>query len=169
MKSLARCLLWVVALALSSCRSDPRTEVASLRCQYAFKDGSFIGLFSFALGELPAPPVDPAKADLVYYFDADDCSRGALVGNHDTPGYLFPVGDCPWSGLAELKPPAEGAETLAVISPVARDKQGFAFWIKTRDRGFVLVRLTSVEDASYADLQSGRTPILRFEWLRPPG
>jgi hypothetical protein len=159
----------VLALALSSCRSDPRTEVGSLRCQYAFKDGSFIGLFSFALGELPAPPVDPAQVDLVYYFDADDCSRGALLGSDDEPGSIVPVGVRPRSDLAELMRPTDGAETLAAISPVTNDKEGLAFWVRTRDRGYVLVRLTAVEEASYADLRSGRTPILKFEWLVPAG
>jgi hypothetical protein len=169
MITLASCLLWVVGLAVSSCGSVPRTEIGSLHCQYAFKDGSFIGLFSFALGELPAPPGDPAQVDLVYYFDADDCSRGALFASDDEPGSIVPVGVRPRSDLAELKRPTDGAETLAAISPVTNDEEGLAFWIRTRDRGYVLVRLTAVEEASYSDLQSGRTPILKFEWLVPAG
>ncbi len=168
MNRLAACLLGALALGALSCSSVPKTEPGSLRCQHAFDGSGFIGLFSFELGELTGPPADPAQVDLVYYFDAGDCSRGALIGNDDKPGYIFPVGAMSRSDLAGLMPPPEGAETVVAITPVARDKEGLAFWVRTRDR-FILVRLTAVEEASHADLLAGRTPVLQFEWLAPEG
>ena len=138
-----------------------------MRCRHAAGGGAFVGLFSFELGELTVPPEDPAQVDLVYYYDGDDCSRGAILGNDDEPGYLFPLGSVSRSDLAGLIPPSEGAETVAGISPVTKDREGFAFWVRTQGQGDVLVRLVAVEEASHADLQSGRVPTLQFEWLTP--
>ncbi len=167
MRGPAFSLLGLLVLAVSSCGATPRTESGLLRCQHPFKAGSFIGLFSFEHGELAVPPIDPEQVDLVYYFDADDCSRGALLGSDDRPGYIFPVGTRPRSELPRLRPPTDEAETVAAIAPVTKDEEGLTFWVRTRDREFVLVRLTAVEEASHGDLQSGRMPVLQFEWLAP--
>lgn len=157
----------VAALLLAGCSPAPDVQSAKLRCGNPWDAGGVIGLFSFVEGELGIPPSAPGKVDLIYYFDNNDCSSGALLGNADHPGYLFPVGHKPWSEIAELQPPSKDAESVAAITPLTRDKEGLAFWVKTGGGGFVLAKIKSVQPSSYSDLTSGTIPTLELEWLQP--
>jgi Concanavalin A-like lectin/glucanases superfamily len=140
-------------------------QSAALRCVHPYKMGSFIGFFSFETGELPVVR-DPGQVDLVYYFDGDDCSQGAIIGRDDRPGYLFPIGHKSWEELVKLAPPSDASESVAAIAPLSRDKEGLAFWVKRKSGEYVLARIKTVEPASYSDLKSGVVPTLELEWFR---
>jgi hypothetical protein len=115
---------------------------------------------------LTTPPVDPDQVDIVYYFDGDDCSRGALFGHDDSEGYIFPIGQKSWSELVKLKPGANDMESVAAIMPLTNDKEGLAFWVKTSNGEYILARISAVQLASYSDLVSGGTATLELEWFR---
>jgi hypothetical protein len=160
--SFAALLLWT-----PSCASGPTVESGSFSCRHAY-DGDFIGFFSLEHGELTVPLADVAQVDLVYYFDADDCSRGALMGNDDKPGYIFPVGNKTWDELVRLQPPASDARSVAAIAPLTKDKEGLAFWLRTASGQHVLVRIVAVREASISDLTSGTIPSVKLEWMLQP-
>lgn len=158
-----------LALLLTGCASIPDRNVASLRCEYPWEGGGFIGFYSFGANTVTPPVVDPARVDLVYYFDEDDCFEGAILGNDDRSGYLFPIGHKRWSELARLEPPsAEGASVGAII-PVTKAEEGLALWVKSGSGSFYLVQITEVQPATCADLVAGLRPTVKFEWSGPRG
>jgi hypothetical protein len=116
---------------------------------------------------LATPPSNPDQVDLVYYFDADDCSRGALVGRDDRPGYLFPVGHRSWDELAALNPPSKDSLSVAAIEPLTRDQVGLAFWVKARGGQYFLARIAAIQPATYAELVMGKTATVEIEWSGP--
>lgn len=147
------------------CSDVPEVQRVTLRCQA--REGKCFGFYSFTAGELAPPLADPGQVDLVYYFDGNDCSQGALIGHDDRPGYLFPIGKKPWSELATLKLPVDEKESVGGIMPLTRDKEGLAFWVKSKGGQFTLARITTVHPASHADLIAGQTATLELEWHRP--
>lgn len=170
------CITLTVAamLLIVGCSSAPKVQRVSLQCRTPFKGGSFIGLYSFTVGDMtdcfmyPDKFPNPDKAvDLAYYIDNDDCSQGAIIGQYDGPGYLFPIGQKSWRKLVKLKPPSKDSESVAAITPLTKDKEGLAFWVKARGGEYILVRIRAVQPASYSDLISGATPTLELEWYRP--
>jgi hypothetical protein len=151
----------------SACATAPSVTTADLHCRNRFEAGSFIGLYSLRLGELPMPPDRNADVDLVYYFDADDCNRGALMGANDRVGCLFPLGRRDWDELAGVEPPTGNAGSIAAIMPLSREQEGMAFWLRTGEGEQVIFRIVEVQEASHADLVAGRYPTLRLVWRSP--
>ncbi len=173
MKQLWLTLTLAVVFSIFSCSSVRQVQRVSLQCRTPFNGGSFIGLYSFTVGDMsecfkyPDKFPNPDKAvDLAYYFDGDDCSQGAILGQYDDPGYIFLIGHKSWSELEGLNSPSGDSESVAGIAPLTTDKEGLAFWVKAREGEYVLVRIRSVQSASYSDLVSGVTPTLEFEWAR---
>ncbi len=146
-------------------RMERPIQSVTLQCQ-AHGEQCF-SFYSFMVGVLPTPPTNPDLVDLVYFYDADDCSQGALVGRDDRPGYLFPVGFKSRDELAALKPPAKGSQSVAAIMPLTADKEGLAFWVKARGGQFFLVRIAAVQPATYAELKAGKTARMDIEWSGP--
>ena len=151
-------------LLIVGCSSSPDVQTVTLLCRA--HEGECFSFYSFTAGVLKTPRVGPDQFDILYYFDGDDCSQGALFGHNDSPGYLFPIGKKSWSELVMLKPPAGDMESVAGISPLTRDKEGLAFWVKTRGGEYILARINSVQTASYSELVSGGTATLQLEWSR---
>jgi outer membrane protein assembly factor BamB len=116
--------------------------------------------YSFSKGEI----IDNSQVDITFYFDGDDCSQGALFGQDDSKGYLFPVGKKSWKELSILKTPPKDAQSVIGIMPLTREKEGLTFWVKTRSGEYVLARIRSVSPASYSDLLSGGVAALELEW-----
>ena len=85
MKPLGMIITVAAALLVVGCSSAPELERMTLRCSDSQKAGTFIGFYSFTAGELSSPPADPEQVDILYYFDEDDCSEGAIIGNDDRP------------------------------------------------------------------------------------
>ena len=137
-----------------------------MQCNTTFKANSCIGFYSFSKGEIPTIPPDPDVIDLAYCFDEDDCSEGALIGNDERPGYLFPIGYQSWSELVKLKHPLSDEGSIGAIMPLTKDKEGFAFWVKTKN-GFILAKIISLQTVSYSDIVSGTIPSLELEWYKP--
>jgi hypothetical protein len=168
MKRTLSSLLVALLLWTTSCSSVPTIESGSFSCGHAFENQDFIGFFSLEHGELTVPLADVAQVDLVYYFDADDCSRGALMGSDDKPGFIFPIGNKTRDELMKLQPPASDAGSVVAIAPLTKDKEGLAFWLRTGSGEHVLVRIVAVQEASIADLASGTTPSVKLEWALHP-
>tara|TARA_R110002096_G_scaffold104771_10_gene230725 strand:+ start:6438 stop:6803 length:366 start_codon:yes stop_codon:yes gene_type:complete len=107
--------------------------------------------------------------DINFYFDGDDCSEGALFGRNDTTGYIFPVGQGTWDELSLDDLPQESSESVIGFRPMAKDKEGLAFWVKTKSARFALVRIKSVQPAAFPDFESGKTAqvVLEWAWGRP--
>lgn len=143
--------------------SEFRLNTVKLQCKHPWGASGFIGLYSFKTGEL-TPPVEPNRVDIVYYFDNDDCSQGALIGHDDRRGYLFPIGYKSWYELVMLNPPSEDMESVDAITPLTLDKEGLAFWVKTRNGEYVLSRIRSLQPVSYSDIVAGGTATLILEW-----
>jgi hypothetical protein len=161
------CTTTIVAAVLLSvgCSAGPALHRATLQCKST--EGKCFSFYSFNEGVLPTPPVDARRVDILYYFDGDDCSQGALIGHDDRPGYLFPVGHKSWGELAMLSPPAEDSESVVAVKPLSEDKEGLALWVRTSGGEYVPVRIRSIHAVSYADLIAGETATLELEWSRP--
>ena len=160
------CLLTSIAVVVltARCASPPNVQTARLHCSTPFKARSFIGLCSFATGEVALPVEDGDRVDICYYFDGDDCAQGALMPAAVGPGHLFLIGHKDWRELAALEPPSDDAESVAAILPLTKEQSGLAFWVKTSGGAWYLARIKRVQPASYADLSSGRFPTLAVEW-----
>ena len=152
-------------LLIVGCSSSQDVQTVTLECR-ARQEKCFC-FYSFSSGLLPTPHVEPDKVDIVYYYDRDDCSRGALFGNDDEPGYLFPIGHKSWAELAGLKPAPGDMETVVGILPLTMDKEGLAFWVKAADGQYFLARISEVRPASYSELIAGGTAKLKLQWSRP--
>jgi hypothetical protein len=160
-------ILVVAAFLIAGCSSAKlNVQRMTLHLEDVQKEGAFIGFYSFAAGKLPIPP-DPNQVEILYYFDPDDCSQGALIGRDDRPGYLFPIGKKSWRELEKIKPPSEDKESVVGIRPLTKDKEGLVFWVKTRSGDFVLARIASLQPTSYSDLVRGGSAGLTLEWRRP--
>ncbi|MCP4641360.1 MAG: hypothetical protein GY851_13045 [bacterium] len=166
MRRIRSAVLLVAFLAGMGCSTAPEVESATLRCMHPFKAGSFIGFLSFEDGGL-APVTDPDHVDVAYYFDNNDCSEGALIGHDDRPGYLFPIGHKSWRELIKLDPPRGDTESVDAIAPLTKDTEGLALWVKTEAGEYYLVRIKTVQPATYADLVAGKQPQLGLEWRGP--
>lgn len=157
-----------LVLLTAACASGPQLQQATLRCDRPFEAGGFIGLYAFEGKRLVEVPAGSSDVDLAYYFDADDGARGALIGFGDESGSLYPLGFRSWDQLAVGRlPPVTGGWRPGLM-PMDSGRAGFAFWVETHRRELVLVRLTSVADATWADLVEGVVPSLQLEWMWPP-
>lgn len=157
-----------VVVLVCGCGSKPdmqRVQRVTLQCK-APSEGKCFSPYSFTRGVLTTLPADPDQIDIVYYFDGNDYPQGALIGHGTGSGYFFPIGKKSWSESAMLKPRLNDKASVATISPLTKDKEGLAFWVKPKRGGYVLVRIRSVKPASYKDLVSGGTATLEFEWSR---
>lgn len=141
-------------------KSSPTVHRVTLRCEA--KGRECFTLYSFTKGVVTA--LD--QADIIYGFDDNDCSQGALSGQGDWRGFVFPVGHKSWKELSTIKVPPKQAQSVRLILPLGKGKEGLAFWVKTRSAGYIVARIRSVQPASYSDLVSGGTATLELEWSR---
>ena len=149
------------------CATVPTPQTLTLRCNYPWESSGFMGIHSFAAGELK-PPISPTdEVDIMYYFDNDDCAQGAIIGYDDHAEYLFPIGHKSWRELSKLERPSKDAQSVVGIAPLTKDKEGLAFWVKTERGEFILARIKTLHPASYADLVAGTVPTVELEWYRP--
>jgi hypothetical protein len=186
MKSLCMMITIAAAILIAGCRSEtkkppapaglivppasmtrPERTVQTVTLQCRARNRECFSFYSFTAGVLATPPSNPDQVDLVYYFDADDCSRGALVGRDDRPGYLFPVGHRSWDELAALNPPSKDSLSVAAIEPLTRDQVGLAFWVKARGGQYFLARIAAIQPATYSELVMGKTATVELEWSGP--
>jgi hypothetical protein len=165
MRNLYAAMAGITVLLSVGCSPAPDVQRLTLHCQA--REGKCSSFYSFTAGPLTTPPASPDQVDLLYYFDSDDCAQGALIGHDDRPGYLFPIGKQPWNELATLKPPVSDSESVGGILPLTKDKEGLAFWVKSKHGQYTLARIKTVHPASHADLISGGTATLELEWSRP--
>ena len=154
-----------VLLLFLGCSSVPERQTVTLQCQ-AYERECF-SFYSFTAGVLTIPPADLDQVDMLYYFDGNDCFQGALIGNDDRPGYLFPIGKKSWSELITLHAPAQNSESVEAITPLTKDKEGLAFWVKTKSGEYFWVRIKTIHPATYTDLLSGGIAKVQIEWSRP--
>ncbi len=152
---------------VSMTRPERTVQTVTLQCRA--RNRECFSFYSFTAGVLATPPSNPDQVDLVYYFDKDDCSRGALVGRDDRPGYLFPVGHRSWDELAVLNPPSKDSLSVAGITPLTQEQVGLAFWVKARGGQFVLARIKAIQPATYSELVMGKTATVELEWSGPVG
>jgi hypothetical protein len=151
----------------SMTRPERAIQTVTLQCKA--RNRECFSFYSFTAGVLATPPSNPDQVDLVYYFDKDDCSRGALVGRDDRPGYLFPVGHRSWDELAAINPPSRDSLSVAGITPLTQEQVGLAFWVKARGGQFFLARIAAIQPATYAELTMGKTATVELEWTGPVG
>ena len=76
---------------------NPEASTANVIPLKFGKESQGVSMYSFVK---EAYVKDRKELDLMLYFDRDDCAQGAIFGNDDEPGYLFPVGNKAWSELA---------------------------------------------------------------------
>jgi hypothetical protein len=103
-------------------------------------------------------------ADLVFYFDNDDCSGGALFGHDDEKGYIFPVENKILSEISLDKIPTNETKTKVGFRPITKDKEGLGFWIKTTSGRFVLAVIKKVEPAEFKNFDQGGRAKVELEW-----
>jgi hypothetical protein len=103
-------------------------------------------------------------ADLVFYFDNDDCSRGSIFGHDDEKGYLFPVENKNLSEMSLDKIPTNESKTKVGFRPITKENEGLGFWIKTTSGRFVLAVIKKVEPAEFKDIQKGAKAKVELEW-----
>jgi len=141
----------------------PAPNRAVLECRASMSGAPIMSMFSLAL----AMPVNQSskQADLCLYFDSDDCAGGAIVGHHDEKGYLFPIGKRDWRELHQAAIPAVDASSAAAITPVTQAQEGLAFWLKTADGRWAMVRIAAVQPSTYEELLHGKTARVAFEWM----
>lgn len=161
--------LMLGALGTGGCSSPDRGPApagskrsrGTLECRAPAGSGPILSLFSFLLG---GPVTSPKQADLCFYFDANDCAGGALVGHRDEQGWLFPLGRRTWRDLSRgAGPPGDEGSTEG-IRPVTKAQEGTAFRVKTTSGRQAVVRIGRVRPATYAELAQGGTARVEFEW-----
>ena len=103
-------------------------------------------------------------ADLVFYFDNDDCSRGSIFGHDDEKGYLFPVENKNLSEMSLDKIPTNESKTKVGFRPITKENEALGFWIKTTSGRFVLAVIKKVEPAEFKDFAKGAKAKVELEW-----
>jgi hypothetical protein len=142
------------AAAIASAAQPGRIELAGVSGPSAGAGWSFaqkrqVGLESQEL------------ADLLLYFDANDCKDGAIFGHTDkTPIHV--LGKKTWAEVAEVKA-VPTTPPVTQLAPAA-DAAGTAFLVQRRDGSWAAVRLTEVTPATHASLQGGGKAAVAFEW-----
>lgn len=124
----------------------------------------FIG-YSFTLNK---KVTQRDKTDIILYFDNDDCRKGAIFGNEDDKGFIFPLGKKTWSELKNLTHSKNNSTSIVGILPITKDKVGYAFWLKTIKNKFVLVRIKSVQESTTKKINNGKEVKVEFEWMWKP-
>ena len=163
MRLAAGALLLVLGCAAPS---EPRgsllfpSERLVLECRGASPSRPCLSMSSLSLGELVR---DPRRAELSLYFDADDCSGGALVGHDDRAGWLFPLSREAWSSGSR---PAElrVEDSVEVLTPLASLEPGDCFAVRAFTGRYALVRVLSVDAGSYGSLLTGGWAGVTLEW-----
>ena len=159
----------LVFASIVGCTHDPTEPAATgssrnrivLVCRGPEGDRPALSMFSFSQGEV----VDnPASAELSLYFDGDDCAAGALVGHRDEEGWLFRLGPVSMTGPLPLDERPSDAETVAGIAPITPAQEGIAYRVRTVGDRYAIVRIVSVQPATYNDLLAGGTAQVEFEW-----
>lgn len=100
-------------------------------------------------------------ADLLLYFDANDCAQGAIFGHTDkTP--LHVLGKKTWAELAATS----AVPTTPPVTQVAPtfDLLGTGLLVQRKDGTWALVRVTEVQPATHEGLRGGGRAALAFEW-----
>lgn len=138
-------------------KSKPDVKTVLLQCNKASTSTGW----SFVTGKKPA---SRREADINLYFDGDDCSQGAIFGSDDEEGYIFPIGHKRWSELSLDDVPQVDTESVIGFLPITKDKEGLAFWVKTRVGRYAMVRIKSVKPSSFSELSSGGTAEIVLEW-----
>ena len=172
MRSPSRALLAAILAAVlaASCAAPAGVARVRLECQPAWLDSMALALWSFDDGPVAVVPgAAPGRFDLMLYYDADDCTDGALLGPEERIGHLFPVGDLPWEELCRLEPPTASSASVIAIHPLTADRVGEAFWVRVGAGEFVLVRIRSIRGASPPERLGGAVAGVELEWWRPPG
>jgi hypothetical protein len=144
--------------------SNPKVNESSAK-EFSFELSKAAQLVHYSFKK-EAIVTDRREADLNLYFDGDDCAKGAIFGNDDRKGYLFPVGQKTLSELSLKDVPTDESKTETGIQPITKDKEGLAFWVKTKSANgrFALVRIKSVQPAAYSDFDSGAKAKVELEW-----
>jgi hypothetical protein len=163
-------LLALVVAGACGCSSTERTSSsgsskrgrAILECRAPTTHGPIMSAFSLSL----AGPVSESKqADLCFYFDSDDCAGGAIVGQHDTKGWLFPIGKHDWEDLQRYQHPPADAVSTEAVTPITKAQEGLCFWVKTVSGRHAIVRLATIQAATYDEIARGKTASVEFEWV----
>ncbi len=163
MKPIISTLLVIIALAAAGCSERPSVKTVSLQCG---GQGGHWTSYSFTLDK----PTDSDQeifndeAEIIFYFDRDDCAQGALFGQDDEEGYLFPVGHKTWNELSLSDEPQANTQSVMGLVPITKQEEGLAFWVRTRNGRYVLVRVKNVRPASFSDFASGSTASVDLEW-----
>ena len=103
-------------------------------------------------------------AELVFYFDKDDCSKGALIGHDDEEGFIFPVENKNLSEISLDKIPTNKSKTKVGFRPMTKDKEGLGFWVKTTSGRFVLAVIKKVEPQEFKNFDGGGRAKVELEW-----
>lgn len=103
-------------------------------------------------------------AELVFYFDKGDCSKGALIGHDDEEGFIFPIENKNLSEISLNKTPTNKSKTEIGFRPMTKDKEGLGFWIKTTSGRFVLAVIKRVESQEFKNFDEGARAKVELEW-----
>lgn len=103
-------------------------------------------------------------AELVFYFDKGDCSKGALIGHDDEEGFIFPIENKNLSEISLNKTPTNKSKTEIGFRPMTKDKEGLGFWIKTTSGRFVLAVIKRVEPQEFKNFAQGAKAKVELEW-----
>ncbi len=141
---------------------DLQQRRAVIECRASTSGGPILSMFSLSLA---APVNNPKQADFSFYFDSDDCAGGAIVGHHDTKGWIYPIGKHTWQELRQSSNTPGDGVSIEAIRPITKAQEGFAFWTKTVSGRYAIVRIAKVESATYDDITRGKTASVEFEWI----
>lgn len=123
---------------------------AAKNAAYSFNKDSFV--------------TNKRDAELVFYFDKNDCSKGALIGNDDEEGFIFPVENKKLSQISLDKIPTNKSKTKVGFRPMTKDKEGLGFWIKTTSGRLVLAVIKKVEPQEFKNFDEGGRAKVELEW-----
>lgn len=69
-----------------------------------------------------------------------------------------------WDEVSIGDVPHASFESVIGFRPIAENEEGLAFWVKTRNNRYALVRIKSVQAATFSELASGSTAVVELEW-----
>ncbi len=121
-------IMFGTMLATVGCSNDNATNTFMLECNMT----QTLSSFSFTQGNVDSKE----EADISFYFDGNDCSQGAIFGNDDRKGFIFPVGYKRWDEVSLSETPSPGMESVIGLRPITKSNEGLVFWVKTKSGHF---------------------------------
>lgn len=152
-------LTGIVFISTGCHKTDPPKAGVVLTC--TAKGNECLAMYSFTKNSVVTKE---DEAELMLYFDGDDCFNGALMGQSDHSGMIYSIGRKAWSELVNYPKPDPNAKSVKYLPLLSGEIVGLGFWFRSRSDRFAVVRINSVKSSNHKELLSGKAAEITFDW-----